>query len=295
MGDKRGKRLLMIRRKTIVAGGIYHITQRAPGREELFLEDDDRLRFIALLKKCANKYKIDIFAFSLMPNHLHILLKINEENLSKSMKYLFEKYAVYFNSKYQRKGHVFCGRYRAAFCNDENYLLTISVYIHLNSYKAKLVKSPFEYRWHSLDIYVKSLKSSFIKNDMVLSLLHSVPKKAKEIYRDVISGGKSLKYVNILEEPDAVRKFYRALILWFKKNFSKKEENYKDSPFIRDFLDIERKIKDYKGQKMIKNPKERKALRYLIQQLIARGYTRKEISEKVNIDRSTVYRFLNAT
>lgn len=295
MRDKDIRRVLMIRERFIVKGGIYHITQRAPGREQLFLEHDDYLTFIALLKRCSKEFNIDIFAFSLLPNHLHILLRINEENLSKAMKTLFEKYARYFNNKYQRKGHVFCGRFRAALCNDENYLLTISVYIHLNSYKARLVKSPFKYRWHSLDVYVKNLRSSFIKADMVLGLLDPDTAKAKEKYRGIITSGVSLKYKNILEEPEAVKKFHRVFIPWFKDKFLDKERDGRKSELFKDFLDIERELGNYKSRRRMANPKDRKACQYLIQQLLSRGYTREEISRRINISRTTAYRLLNET
>jgi len=281
-----------------VKGGIYHVTQRAPGKEKLFLEANDYLKFIAILKDCSEAFDLEIFSFSLLPNHLHVLLRIKEENLPKAMKSLFEKYAMYFNNKYQRKGHVFCGVYRASFCEDENYLLTISVYIHLNSYKARLVKSPFNYKWHSLDIYVKDIRSSFIKKDIVLNLLHSELKKARNIYREIIKQGVSLKWTNIIEKADAAKNFCKDFAKWVKeKIFENKSHRYTRSPFIRNFLDIEKRIEKYRGEKRITNPKSKEALRYLIQQLLSRGYTIGEISRRMDVNRVTIYRTLrsNAT
>lgn len=141
------EKLTTYREKIISADSVYHVTQRAPGKELLFLEKNDYLNFIYLLKKCAKEYKLDVFCFCCMPNHVHLLLKINETNLSKAMKSLFTAYAVRFNNKYERKGHVFCGVYRASMCLDDAHLLGASLYIHLNPIKAGLVNNAFRYRW----------------------------------------------------------------------------------------------------------------------------------------------------
>jgi len=70
----------------------------------LFIEEGDYLRFLYLLKNASQKFSLDIFCFALLSNHLHILLRINQENLSEAMKNVFERYADYFNVKYKRKG-----------------------------------------------------------------------------------------------------------------------------------------------------------------------------------------------
>ena len=110
---------LTVRHRLVFPGGTYHITQRAPGRELLFLEDGDRLYFLKLLKEASKKFCLAIYCFALMPNHVHLLLRIEDANLSSAMKNLFERYADYFNRKYERKGHVFCGRFRASVCSDD--------------------------------------------------------------------------------------------------------------------------------------------------------------------------------
>ena len=127
--------MVMSSRKIIEAGGVYHLTQRAPGRELLFIEEADYMRFLKLLKEASQKFELDIFSFALLPNHLHILLKIKGRNLAEAMKYLFQSYAQGFNKKYKRKGHVFCGVYRAVLCKTDAQLLVTSLYIHLNPFK----------------------------------------------------------------------------------------------------------------------------------------------------------------
>jgi putative transposase len=106
---------------------VYHITQRAPGKEKLFIVDNDYLFMISLIKKASEAFKLNTFAFCLMPNHVHLLLRTKENNLVVAMKSVFEQYARYFNRTYLRKGHVFCGPFAAALCSDNEYFLTISL------------------------------------------------------------------------------------------------------------------------------------------------------------------------
>ena len=77
-----------------------------------------------------------------MPNHVHFLLRQNEANLHEAMRDLFSRYARRHNKKYERKGHLFGGRYRQAVCLDESYFLAVSLYIHLNPVRAGLVVQP---------------------------------------------------------------------------------------------------------------------------------------------------------
>ena len=95
---------------------ISHITQRAAGKEPLFLEDDDYLFMITLLKEISQDYALRMYGFCLMPNHIHLLVSPQESNLYDSMRSMFSRYAMWFNRKYERKGHLFGGPYRQAVC-----------------------------------------------------------------------------------------------------------------------------------------------------------------------------------
>jgi len=107
-------------RKLNIPDLVSHITQRAAGKEPLFLEDNDYLFMMGLLKEIAQNYSLSIYAFCLMPNHVHILLSPREENLFDAMRDLFSRYAMRFNKKYERKGHLFGGPYRQALCFDDS-------------------------------------------------------------------------------------------------------------------------------------------------------------------------------
>ena len=110
------QRVFRSREKIQAAGYVSHITQRAAGREPLFLENNDYLDMLALLKEAAHNFDLCFYAFCLMPNHVHLLLEPRHANLSKAMHAIFSRYAKRFNSKYQRRGHIFGGPYRQAIC-----------------------------------------------------------------------------------------------------------------------------------------------------------------------------------
>lgn len=110
------KRFFRATRKLNVPQLILHITQRAAGKEPLFLEDADYLYLVWLLKEISMSHHLKIYAFCLMPNHLHLLFSTEEANLYDAMRNLFARYATRFNRKYGRRGHLFGGPYRQAIC-----------------------------------------------------------------------------------------------------------------------------------------------------------------------------------
>lgn len=281
----------MIYRKTIIEKGLYHVTQRAPGRELLFIEEDDYLRFLKLLKETSCKFSLDIFCFALMSNHAHILLQIKDRNLDKGMKYLFQSYAQSFNKKYQRKGHVFCGVYRASFCRDEAHLITASLYIHLNPYKAKLTSNPFEYRWFSLQPYINEGRASFLKTDYILGLLNDKNRQeARNIYKKLIEESTAFKYKSFSLDQRVEKNFFNKFLMWFSKNSTKIE--FRKIRSFASYLELEKKIEDIQKTKRFTKPASKKAILYLISQLKARGYSTNEIVEHLNISRATMYRML---
>ena len=285
------KRQVMITRKTIVEDGIYHVTQRAPGREIVFVEDGDYLYFLGLLKQTSLKFETTIFCFALLPNHLHILLKIKQRNLDKAMKYLFQRYAQWFNRKYERKGHVFCGAYRASFCSDERYLLTASLYIHLNPFKAGLTRNSLHYRWSSINIYINQVEESFVNPDEILIILGD-KQKARLIYRGLVKEAESIKLKNIIDVKTAARDFFVDFIRLLRKRI--KHSLFKDSLSLRTLL----RDKIWTGTVKMKKRKtgfnDKKAFVYYIQQLQAKGFSYTEIANYLNVDRTTIYRVLNS-
>jgi len=275
---------------------VSHITQRAAGKEPLFLENDDYLFMLGLLKEISYEYSIEFYAFCLMPNHLHLLFGTKRNNLYDTMRDLFARYAKRFNRKYERKGHLFAGRYRQAVCLDDSYLLAASIYIHLNPVKAGLEKSPQNYRWSSCRLYYNDdAPESFLNPDVVLDLLSKSNHKRKKIYRDLLAKGRELDMDRVFEKKDAIGSFQSKIAAMFPSIFKYVVRNKHIAKTTGiDLLsmdELERKIKLIIN-KPYTEPESKKAKKYLIEQLVARGYKREEISERLGVSRKTIYNTL---
>lgn len=279
------KRIFRSREKIDEIGTISHITQRAPGKELLFLEKADYLYMLYLIKETALKFSLDLFSFILMPNHVHLLLMQSKENLSNAMKNLFERYANYFNGKYERKGHVFCSSYKQAVCMDENYLFTITVYIHLNAVRANLIKDPLDYQWSSVKPYVMPINSdTFLNYKYILNMLDSNIDKARAVYNDILKQALNIKSEDVLENSKGLSIFKNNLNKIITELFNNKIER------IDIFsMDLDKKIDELKVKRRLKKPQDIEARKYLIQQLMSRGYNIEAIAERLGISRQSVY------
>ena len=127
--------------------GIYHVMLRGTGRKLIFLEDSDCERFITILRKVKEQSGFDLYAFCLMGNHVHLLLKENREPLEIVFKRIGVAYAAYFNRKYDQHGHLFQDRFRSEPVTTDAYFMDVFRYICQNPVKAGLTKDFLEYRW----------------------------------------------------------------------------------------------------------------------------------------------------
>jgi putative transposase len=293
------KRLFRATRKLKTPNLVSHITQRAAGKELVFIEDKDYLYMLWVLKEIVKKYSLKLYAFCLMPNHIHMLLSPSEPNLYEAMQSLFSRYAMKFNRKYERKGHLFGGPYRQAVCLDNMYLLTASLYIHLNPVRAGLADDPLAFRWSSCRLYVsEDAPSSFITPDFILNLLSGNKNEKKERYRKLLEQGANLKMEEVMEEKDAIDRFRRALtskapsfLMWLVRQ---PRAGISSNIDLLDIHELERWVHEVKTRHFFSKPESLKAKRFLIEQLIARGYNREEIAERLGISRRTVYNILKA-
>lgn len=119
---------------------LHHVIVRGIEKRDIFADEADKERFVARLSTLLTKGSTKCFAWSLMTNHFHLLLMPTAVSLSETMRRLLTGYAVYFNRKYQRSGHLFQNRYKSILCEDEPYFLELVRYIHLNPLRSGLVK-----------------------------------------------------------------------------------------------------------------------------------------------------------
>ncbi|MEL7564820.1 MAG: transposase [Dehalobacterium sp.] len=133
---------------------IYHVMIRGNEKRNLFLDDEDRRKFLDLLREKNKEHKYAIYAYCLMENHVHLVINEGEDEISRIMKRINTSYAYYFNNKYHRVGHVFQDRFRSEAIEREKYLLAVVRYIHNNPVKAGVVANLAEYHWSSFNDYI---------------------------------------------------------------------------------------------------------------------------------------------
>ncbi len=293
------KRIFRAKRKITQPNLISHITQRAAGKEPLFVEDSDYLFMLANLKDISKRRSLDVYAFCLMPNHIHLLVSPRKYELHEPMRDLFSRYAMWFNNKYERKGHLFAGPYRQAVCLDDSYLLAASLYIHMNPVRAGLVNEPSEYRWSSIVLYLdENNLPSFVRPGFVLGLLSNEKNKRKLCYKELLEKSVSLLHTDVMEDKNAVQSLKVLLSKAFSSIFSGVEKGRRVATQTgMDFLDeeeLDRQVNAFKKGISVRSPETIKARRFLIKQLIARGYKRDEIAVRLGISVKTVYNILNA-
>ncbi len=133
--------------------GIYHITLRSVNQHIIFEDSQDYEKFIYILSDCVEKYDIDLYAYCLMNNHIHLLIYSPPETLSSCFQSLGTRFARWYNNKYLRTGHLFQERFHSQVIDSDNYFLSALVYIHNNPVRANMCKYPSEYRWSSFNAY----------------------------------------------------------------------------------------------------------------------------------------------
>ena len=137
----------MPRKLRIKRDGFYHIINRGVDRSNIYLCDDDFIKFIEIMQEASLEYHFEIYSYCLMNNHYHLLIKITKENLSIIMQKINSRYSIYFNNKYKRVGPLWQGRFKSWYVFDEAYLKTLIRYIEFNPIKANITQNIGEYRW----------------------------------------------------------------------------------------------------------------------------------------------------
>ncbi len=136
--------------RLIMNNACYHIMARGNQKQKIFLENEDFGKYLDLLRYYKKKYKFKLYCYCLMPNHVHLLLQIKMgRNLGKIMQGVNLTYAIWFNEKYNKVGHLWQGRYKSMLINKDRYMLECIQYIEINPIRAGICKSPVDYPWSS--------------------------------------------------------------------------------------------------------------------------------------------------
>ena len=132
---------------------IYHVMLRGINRQNIFEEDEDRLCFMNILGQCKKLSGFRLYAFVLMSNHVHLLIEPTDESLDTIFRRIGTRYAVWYNQKYERVGHLFQDRFRSENVESDLYFMTVLRYIIQNPMKAGIENRPGTYRWSSFKAY----------------------------------------------------------------------------------------------------------------------------------------------
>ena len=162
---------------------IHHVMIRGNNRQRIFYGDEYFSYFLLLLKESAEKFDHQILGFCLMTNHVHMIIHVHDSPLSMIMKNINFRYARWLNHRQKRIGHLFQGRFRSLHVNDEEYLIYLCRYIHLNPVTAKMVAQPSDYLWSSHQYYFSENSPSWMNIDLIISTIF---KKTNLNYNDFI-------------------------------------------------------------------------------------------------------------
>ena len=144
---------------------VYHIIVKGIDSQNIFYDDQDRKVFLKYLLETKKQFEYQIYAYCLMVNHVHLIIRVNDEFLSKAIQCLLVKYVSYFNKKYDRSGTLFQDRFKSKLVENQRYFLEVCKYVHRNPEKARICKTE-KYEWSSYLEYIK--KEKIIDKNLLL-------------------------------------------------------------------------------------------------------------------------------
>ena len=173
-------------------GALHHIIVRGIERRRIFSDDKDRDNFVDRLGDIVTETQTFCFGWALIPNHAHLLLRTGKTSLSTVMRRLLTGYAVSYNRRHRRYGHLFQNRYKSILCQEDTYLLELVRYIHLNALRAKIVKNLKEldnYPYSGHSALMGKVPRDFQDTEYVLNLFGKKVSAARKGYRAYLAEG----------------------------------------------------------------------------------------------------------
>ncbi len=174
--------------------GIYHVMVRGNAREDIFIDNQDKGKLLKIIFQQRKEESFLLYAYCIMNNHAHFVLKELKDSISNSMKKISTSYAIYFNKKYNRVGHVFQDRFRSEVIKNDSYLLSVIRYVHNNPVKAAIINKE-EYPWSSYQFYI----SQDSKLTEIIDILNIFSVDLKEAIRQFKDFSNQLEKRNFLD------------------------------------------------------------------------------------------------
>ena len=187
--------------------GIYHVMMRGINKQRIFYEEQDYKMFIKSVIEAKEKGDFTLYAYCLMDNHIHLLIKENGESLATVIKRIACRFVYWYNLKYERVGHLFQDRFRSEPVDTDEYFLCVLRYIHQNPVKAGLVRSCADYDFSSYNWYF--VASKLIDSTLAFSLMNE---EQFRVYHSELEDKEILDITEIkkrLSDEKAKEAFYR--------------------------------------------------------------------------------------
>jgi putative transposase len=175
-----------------VPGALHHIMVRGINKAPIFDDSEDKARFLERLGQNVSEGKCSVYAWVLMDNHVHILFKSGKQGISAVMRKQLTWYAQYYNRRHKRTGHLFENRYKSILCDEDNYLLALVRYIHLNPLRANIVKTIQEldqYAFCGHRTLIGKSKHPWMDTNYVLLQFGNTKRKGLAEYRKFMQEG----------------------------------------------------------------------------------------------------------
>jgi putative transposase len=145
----------------------HHVIQRGNNKEKVFFEEEDRQKYLELLKKYSDKWECPILAYCLMNNHVHLLARPKrDESLYKMMQGITLCYTQHINRKYEKTGRLWESRYHSCIVDREHYLWAVARYIEQNPKRAKIVKKEEGYSYSSAKAHIEGKRDDILGEEL---------------------------------------------------------------------------------------------------------------------------------
>ncbi|MBN2831518.1 MAG: transposase [Candidatus Omnitrophica bacterium] len=145
--------------RLIIDNSIHHVMARGNQKQKTFLDHEDYQKYLEILKHYKYKFRFKLFGYCLMPNHVHLIIRINQgKDLQKIVQGLNQTYTIWFNQKYDKVGHLWQGRYKNMLIQNNSYLIDCIEYVELNPVRAKIIERPAYYPWSSCQSRMQNKK-----------------------------------------------------------------------------------------------------------------------------------------
>lgn len=248
---------------------IYHVMLRGNEKKKIFEDTEDKARFIDII--CRKKEETDfcLYAYCIMDNHVHLVIKELEAPISHIMKSIGTSYASYYNKKYNRVGHVFQDRYKSEPVENDRYLLAVIRYVHKNPVKAGICKVQ-DYKWSSYRFYIRGGKNrkGLVECEEILKFFSEDRNKAVAFFKEFCNEEASDDIMDV--EEDTAEGY--------------KLDEKEAQEYVRSYLAEKNILMEHLKNGVYKNERD-----FLVKELVKKSrLSLREIAEMLRLNRETV-------